>query len=117
MRFPQTHKEWQKRGNPIRAFGGKIIGMLSIVLGVVSIITGIIPCVNIISVIIGATGVVAGVFAFNQARHGRGNTSYAVAGVLLCIMGIALSIFVTQGVISTSVYHRPNDSSATHHDF
>lgn len=117
MRFPETHKEWQKRGNPIRALGGKIIGMISIVLGIVAIITAIIPCVNIISVIIGATGVVAGIFAFNQARHGRGNTRYALAGILLCIVGIALSIFITQDIINVSANHAANDSQPAHHDF
>lgn len=117
MRFPKTNKEWQRRGNPIRALGGRLIGMLSIVLGVISIITGIIPCINIISVIIGATGVVAGIFAFNQSRHGKGNTSYAIAGVLLCVAGIALSIFITQGLISISTRQSARPEQRVQHDF
>jgi membrane-bound ClpP family serine protease len=115
MRWPGTNKEWQRRGHPLRALGGKLIGLISIVLGVVSIITGLIPCVNIVAIVIGATGIVVGVFAYNQSRHGRGNTAYSVAGILLCILGIVLSILITQGVINMA--RNSNATEMQHHDF
>lgn len=117
MRWPGTNREWQRRGHPLRALGGKLIGLISIVLGVISIITGLIPCVNIVAIVIGATGVVAGIFAYNQSRHGRGNTAYALAGILLCVLGIALSILITQGVINMARHSSDNTTESQQHDF
>jgi hypothetical protein len=98
MYTPQRNTPYNN-GNPIRALGGKVLGYVSIGLGAVSILIGLVPFVNFLAILVGVIGIIAGIVALRQSIKGRSTTRFAVAGIVLSIIGVVISLAINNYVI------------------
>jgi hypothetical protein len=88
---PQYQTQYQPQ-QPPKGAKGKGLGIAAMVLGIVAATLSFLPFINILGIPLAIVGLILGIIALVLARGGRGPIGFGIAGAVLSLIALVITI-------------------------